>query len=145
MMTDRTFLWIAQAFYAVSCVLTLRRLRAGGSGASLQRLNYAAMAAGFALHTIFLYLRGLAVGRCPLTNLFETQAFVAWAAVLFFLLIRPSYRVSFLGAFTAPLVLVICVAALLSPLDVPHTRPLAHSPWIELHAALAVVACCAFA
>jgi ABC-type transport system involved in cytochrome c biogenesis permease subunit len=144
-MTDRTFLWLAQMFYAASCVVTLRRLRAGGSGPSLQTANYAVMAAGFILHTAFLYLRGQALGRCPLTNLFETQAFVSWAAVLFFLLIGPSYRVSFLGAFTAPLVLVICLAALLSPVDFVHVQLLAHSAWIEFHAAIAVVACGAFA
>jgi len=144
-MTDRTFLWLAQAFYAASCVVTLRRLRAGGSTPGLQRANYAVMAAGFVLHTVFLYLRGKALGRCPLTNLFETQAFVAWAAVLFFLLIGPSYRVSFLGAFTAPLVLVICLAALLSPVDVVRAQPLKHSAWIEFHAAIAVLACGAFA
>jgi len=144
-MTDRTFLWLAQAFYAASCVVTLRRLRAGGSAPGLQRANYAVMAAGFVLHTVFLYLRGKALGRCPLTNLFETQAFVAWAAVLFFLLIGPSYRVSFLGAFTAPLVLVICLAALLSPVDVVRAQPLRHSAWIEFHAAIAVLACGAFA
>jgi len=145
MITDRTFLWLAQAFYAVSCVLTLRRLRAGGSGATLQRLNYAAMAAGFALHTLFLYLRGQAVGRCPLTNLFETQAFIAWAAVLFFLLIGPSYRISFLGAFTAPLVLLICLAALMLPVDVVQPQPAMRSAWVEFHAAIAILASGAFA
>ena len=144
-MTDRTFLWLAQAFYAVSCVLTLRRLRAGGSGPALQRLNYGAMAAGFLLHTVFLYLRGQAVGRCPLTNLFETQAFIAWAAVLFFLLIGPSYRVSFLGAFTAPLVLLICLAALILPIDVVQAQPTTRSAWIEFHAAIAILASGAFA
>jgi len=145
MLTDRTFLWLAQAFYAASCVVTLRRLRAGDGGTRLQRANYAVMAAGFAFHTLFLYLRGQSDGRCPLTNLFETQAFVAWAAVLFFLLIGPSYRVSFLGAFTAPLVLIICLAALVSPVDVVNVTPLAHSAWIEFHAAISVVACGAFA
>jgi HemX protein len=145
-MTDRTFLWLAQAFYAASCVLTLRRLRDGGSGATLQRANYAAMAAGFALHTIFLYLRGQQVGRCPLTNLFETQAFIAWAAVLFFLLIGPSYRVSFLGAFTAPLVLLICLAALMFPnIDVVQAQPATRSAWVEFHAAIAILASGAFA
>jgi ABC-type transport system involved in cytochrome c biogenesis permease subunit len=145
MMTDRTFLWLAQAFYAASCVITLRRLRAGGGGTNLQRANYAMMAAGFALHTVFLYLRGRSAGRCPLTNLFETQAFVAWAAVLFFLLIGPSYRVSFLGAFTAPLVLVICLTALLSLVDVVQAEPLTRSAWIEFHAAVAILASGAFA
>src|SRR5882724_1975699 len=145
MMTDRTFLWLAQVFYAASCVVTLRRLRAGGGGTGLQRVNYAAMAAGFALQTIFLYVRGQAIGRCPLTNLFETQVFIAWAAVLFFLLICPSYRVSFLGAFTAPLVLVICLTALLLPVDTVNAEPLSRSAWIEFHAAIAIVAYGAFA
>lgn len=145
MMTDRTFLWLAQAFYAASCVLTLRRLRDGGSGAHLQRLNYTMMAIGFALHTVFLYLRGQAVGRCPLTNLFETQAFVAWAAVLFFLLIGPSYRVSFLGAFTAPLVLLICLASLILLPDTVQPQPAMRSAWVEFHAAIAILASGAFA
>jgi len=143
-MTDRTFLWLAQVFYATSCVVTLRSLRSTGGGPRLQRANYLAMATGFAFHTVFLYLRGRALGRCPLTNLFETQAFVTWAAVLFFLLIGPSYRVSFLGAFTAPLVLVICLTALLTLVDAPKAPSLNHSAWIEFHAAIAVLACGAF-
>ena len=101
--------------------------------------------AGFALHTVFLYLRGQAVGRCPLTNLFETQAFIAWAAVLFFLLIGPSYRVSFLGAFTAPLVLLICLAALILLPDAVQPQPATRSAWVEFHAAIAILASGAFA
>jgi ABC-type uncharacterized transport system permease subunit len=120
-------------------------MRLGGGGPGLQRVNYAVMSLGFVLHTVFLYLRGHAVGRCPLTNLFEVQAFVAWAAVLFFLLIGPSYRVSFLGAFTAPLVLLICLTALILPVDVVQAEPLKRSPWIEFHAAIAILACGAFA
>jgi len=144
-MTDRTFLWLALVFYAASCIVTLRRLRSAGGGSGLQQTNYVAMAAGFVLQTAFLYLRGRALGRCPLTNLFETQVFVTWAAVLFFLLIGPSYRVSFLGAFTAPLVLVICLAALVLPVDVVHAQPPSRSAWVEFHAAIAILAYGAFA
>ena len=145
MTTDRTFLWLAQAFYAVSCVITLRRLRSGGGGSGLQRLSYVVMTLGFVLHTVFLSLRGQTLQRCPLTNTFEVTAFVAWAAVLFYLLIGPSYRVSFLGAFTGPLVLGICLVALISPVDVVQAEPLTRSAWIEFHAAIAIIACGAFA
>jgi ABC-type transport system involved in cytochrome c biogenesis permease subunit len=144
-MTDRTFLWLALVFYGASCIVTLRRLRTAGGGPGLQQADYAAMAAGFALQTVFLYLRGRALGRCPLTNLFETQVFATWAAVLFFLLIGPSYRVSFLGAFTAPLVSVICLAALLLPVDTVRAQPPSRSAWVEFHAAIAIVASGAFA
>ncbi len=143
--TDRTFLWLAQLFYAASCLLTVRRLRAAGGIDRLHQANYGLMAAGFVLNTVFLYLRGQSLQRCPLTNLFEASAFVAWAAVLFFLLIGGAYRVSFLGAFTAPLVLVIGLAALLLPVDVRRAEPLTRSAWVEFHAAIAVVSVGAFA
>ncbi len=144
-MTDRGYLWLAMAFYASSVILTFWRLRAKGTTATSQQFNQALMVCGFAFHTVFLFMRGQTDGRCPLTNLFETQAFVAWAAVLFYLLIGSSYRVSFLGAFTAPLVLVICLAALLAPIDVPHVTESSRSPWVEFHAAIAILAYGAFA
>jgi HemX protein len=142
-MTDRTFLWLALVFYAISGALTLLRMRK--SGPSPSPLNYATMLGGFALHTTFLYLRGQTVHRCPLTNSFEATVFIAWAAVLFYLLIGPSYRVSFLGAFTAPFVFSICLVALLGLNDTPRPEPLARSPWIDFHAAIAILACGAFA
>ena len=142
-MTDRTVLWLAQAAYAISGAVTFLRLRK--NIASPSPLNYATMLFGFALHTVFLYLRGQAVHRCPLTNAFEVTAFITWAAVLFYLLIGPSYRVSFLGAFTAPLVLVICLVALLGLNDVPRSEPLGRSPWVDFHAAIAMLAYGAFA
>jgi ABC-type transport system involved in cytochrome c biogenesis permease subunit len=144
-MSDRSYLWLALAFYATSVLLTIWRLKAKGTISSLQHVNQIVMVCGFAFHTVFLFLRGQADGRCPLTNLFETQAFIAWAAVLFYLLIGSSYRVSFLGAFTAPLVLVICLAALLAHIDVPHPGQLSASPWVEFHAAIAILAYGAFA
>ncbi len=145
MAIDRLLLWLAQVFYATSCVLTIRRLRAGGDATRLHRTNYVSLIAGFVLHTAFLVLRGRAVQSCPLTNLFEVNAFIAWAAVLFFLLIGTSYRVSFLGAFTAPVAFVLCATGLLFATDVPRAEPVTRNPWIEFHAAIAILACGAFA
>lgn len=144
-MNDRELLWLAQLFYAASVVLTMRRLQVGGASAQLHRWNLLAMTFGFAMHTVFLYQRGMQIGRCPLTNPFEVQVFLAWGMVLFYLLIGPSYRVSFLGAFTAPVVLALCVVPLLAPIDVARPVPVARSPWIEFHAAIGVLSCGAFA
>ena len=145
MMNDRELLWLAQLFYATSIVLTMCRIRVGGASEQLHRWNFLTMAIGFVLHTVFLYLRGMRIGRCPLTNPFEVQAFLAWGVVLFYLLIGPSYRVSFLGAFTAPAVLALCVVPLLAPIDVAHPAPAMRSSWIEFHAATALLSCGAFA
>jgi ABC-type uncharacterized transport system permease subunit len=144
-MTDRTFLWMAVMFYAVASALTLRRLRRGGASESLHRANYVAMLGGFAAHTVFMFLRGEQLQRCPLTNMFEVQVFVTWSAVLFYLVIGPAYRISFLGAFTAPVVLAICLVALVAPVDVQRAASLQHSAWVEFHAALGALSYGAFA
>jgi ABC-type uncharacterized transport system permease subunit len=144
-MNDREFLWLAQLFYATSIVLTIRRLQVGSASVQLRRWNFLTMVFGFVLHTVFLCLRGIQIGRCPLTNPFEVQVFLAWSVVLFYLLVGPSYRVSFLGAFTAPAVLALCVVPLLAPIDVVRPALAARSPWIEFHAAVAVLSCGAFA
>lgn len=107
--------------------------------------NLVAMLGGFLLQTGFLYLRGQALRRCPLTNLFEILVFLCWSMVLFYLFIGSAYRLSLLGAFTSPLVFVIQVVALLLPAYSGAPAHLAVNPWLELHAALSVVAYGAFA
>lgn len=108
------------------------------------RLNFFAIFTGFALQTTFLYLRGEKVGRCPLTSRFEVLIFLAWAMVLFYLLIGSTYRLSLLGVFTSPLVFFLQLVALLALPDAP-VRVKPQSYWMELHAAVSVVAYGAFA
>lgn len=110
-------------------------------------LNFWAITAGFACQTGFLYARGQQIGRCPLTNLFEVFIFLAWAMVLFYLLIGPTYRLSLLGVFTSPLVFTLQTASILlmPSLDRPVQGKLQVNPWMELHAAVSVVAYGAFA
>lgn len=135
-MNDRTFIWLAVACFAASGALTLRR--------DTRPLNYVLMLAGFALQTTFLYWRGQNLQRCPLTNSFEITVFIAWAAVLFYLLIGPAYRVSFLGAFSAPLAVALGLIALLGVDDSPRVTPLSRSAWVDFHAAIAILAYGAF-
>lgn len=107
------------------------------------RFNLLAMGAGFAFQTAFLYQRGQIVHTCPITNLFEVLTFLGWSIVLVYLLVGPPYRLSLMGAFTAPLVLGLQVLALLSPIDTAAPRG-SGNPWIEFHAALSIIAYGAF-
>ncbi|MDD5201449.1 MAG: cytochrome c biogenesis protein CcsA [Terrimicrobiaceae bacterium] len=107
------------------------------------RFNLATMAAGFAFATGFLYQRGQVVGSCPITNLFEVLVFLTWSIVLIYLVVGPTYRLSLMGAFTAPLVLGLLLFALVSPIDAPAPRA-THNPWVEFHAALSIIAYGAF-
>ena len=64
---------------------------------------------------------------------------------LFYLLIGPAYRLSLLGAFISLLVFGLQVIALLVLKDAPVRVELAPNPWMELHAAISIVAYGAFA
>ena len=109
------------------------------------RFNFFAILVGFALQSAFLSIRGHALGRCPITNLFEVFVFLAWSLALIYLLIGPAYRLSLMGAFTAPLVLLIQTFALLAPIDVRHPVRLSVNPWLEFHASISMIAYGAFA
>ena len=56
---------------------------------------------------MFLFDRGHAIGRCPITNRFEVLVFMTWSMVLIYLVIGSSYRLSLMGAFTAPVASVL--------------------------------------
>jgi ABC-type uncharacterized transport system permease subunit len=111
----------------------------------LGRSNFFAIAAGFAFQTAFLSVRGHALGRCPLTNLFEVLIFLAWSVTLIYMLVGPAYRLSLMGAFTAPLVVLIQGFALLAPIDVRHAPKFAPNNWLEFHASMSMIAYGAFA
>jgi HemX protein len=130
------------------CFLTalVRTLFAAREGTSLHgRFNFFAIGLGFLFQTAFLSIRGHALGRCPLTNLFEVFVFLAWSVALIYLMIGPAYRLSLMGAFTAPLVFLIQTLALLAPIDIPHPIRLPANPWLEFHASISMIAYGAFA
>lgn len=109
------------------------------------RFNFVAIFAGFLCQTAFLFQRGEAIGRCPLTNLFEVLIFLSWSIILLYLVVGPAYRLSLLGTFTAPLVLVLQLFALFTPIDKPSVVESSVNAWLEMHAALSVIAYGAFA
>ena len=140
---DRQLLLGSTVCFLVAVAHTAATLREGVFRP--RRFNFVAIAAGFALQTTFLSVRGHALGRCPITNLFEVFIFLAWSVALIYLAVGPAYRLSLMGAFTAPLVLLIQTFALLAPIDVPHPVRVAVNPWLEFHASISVIAYGAFA
>jgi len=140
---DRQLLLGSTVCFLVAVAHTAATLREGVFRP--RRFNFVAIAAGFALQTAFLSVRGHALGRCPITNLFEVFIFLAWSAALIYLAVGPAYRLSLMGAFTAPLVLLIQTFALLAPIDVPHPIRVAVNPWLEFHASISMIAYGAFA
>src|ERR1700730_7308682 len=140
---DRYLLVVSTACFFAAIVHLVLILRAGVFRPG--RFNFFAIGLGFIFQTAFLSLRGHELHRCPLTNLFEVLIFLAWSVALIYLLIGPAYRLSLMGAFTAPLVFSIQVFALLMPIDVRHPVKLPANPWLEFHASMSIVAYGAFA
>jgi HemX protein len=140
---DRDFLIISTICFLAAVVRTVIELRSGVFRP--MRFNFLAIGIGFIFQTVFLSIRGHAVGRCPLTNLFEVFIFLGWSIALIYMLVGPAYRLSLMGAFTAPLVVLIQTFALLAPIDIRHPAKLPANPWLEFHASFSLIAYGAFA
>ena len=139
---ERWFLVAAGCFLLASFGYTVFAL--GAKRFRPARFNLLAIAAAFLCLCVFLYQRGQAVQACPLGTIPDLLVFLGWAILFIYLVIGATYRLSLLGAFTAPVVLLLTMIALAlpSPPKVIPTGP--PDPWVELHAALSVIAYGAF-
>lgn len=98
------------------------------------------MAAALLCQFAFLADRGQQRGVCPLKDFGEILVFLSWSLTLFYLLVGPAYRISLLGVFTAPLVVVFQAIALVPGLlDVPPRKFTGGNPWHELHSSTSVL------
>ena len=99
------------------------------------------MAATFLCQIGFLAARGEMRAACPLMDRGEILTFLAWSLTLFYLLIGPAYRISLLGVFTAPVVVIFQGLALIpGTLTSNPVKALGGNPWHETHSAMSVLA-----
>jgi HemX protein len=141
--SDRVWIELALACYVVGFAHSVYSLATNKFLAS--RITFWAISAGFLFTTIFLFDRGHAIGRCPITNQFEVLVFMTWSMVLIYLVIGSSYRLSLMGAFTAPVASAILLVAVgVSPGE-PAVARIKVNPWLEAHTSFLMVACGAFA
>src|SRR5213593_5181462 len=135
---DRVILIVSTICFLAAVVHTVVELRTGVFRP--MRFNFFAVGLGFIFQTAFLSLRGHELERCPLTNLFEVFIFLAWSVAAIYMLVGPGYRLSLMGAFTAPLVVLLQGFALIAPIDVRHPAKLpANSQWDFIHRVSLVV------
>lgn len=89
----------------------------------------------------YLVIRGEMRGACPLRSIGEISVYLAWSLTLFYLLVGPMYRISLLGVFTAPVVVLFQSFALLpGRLAANPAKILNTNPWGETHSAMSVLA-----
>jgi len=98
------------------------------------------MVLAFGAQLMALGWRGEIRGRCPLGDVGEVCLFLAWSLTLFYLVTGTTYRLSLLGVFTAPLVMILQLVALVpGAFEVGVERAKSVDPWWEAHAALSVL------
>ena len=133
---DRWFLIAATALAAAGGITGMWTVHRG----TRSRWTVIWMIAVFVAQLGFLYFRGQARGACPLVGIGEILAFLSWSLTLFYLVVGPTYRVSLLGVFTAPLVTIFQILALLPGVWEPNPERIpATDPWRETHAAMSVL------
>ncbi|HTB81205.1 MAG TPA: cytochrome c biogenesis protein CcsA [Opitutaceae bacterium] len=144
-LTDRQWLWIAAGFYLAGFVLGTRAVLRERRHPRVAM--YGVIAAGYALQTLGLWLRGQATHGCPLGNTFEIFQFTAWSATTLFLVVGATFRLSLLGYFTSTLMAALTLVSLAIPSWDATRRAniFGGNPWLELHAALALFAYGVFA
>jgi len=143
LLVDRYLLIVSTFCFFAAIVRTILSLRARVFQPG--RFSFLAIGLGFIFQTAFLSIRGHELHRCPLTNLFEVFIFLAWSVALIYMVVGPAYRLSLMGAFTAPLVVLLQGFALIAPIDIRHPVKLPANPWLEFHASISLVAYGAFA
>ncbi|MFQ3671137.1 MAG: cytochrome c biogenesis protein CcsA [Verrucomicrobiia bacterium] len=135
---DRTLLALGCLIYLAAAgralyALGQRRLEGGWIGPGLIGL-------AFALQTGGLFLRSVQSGICPVTNVFEILNFISWSVALNYLVLGTLFRVSLLGALTAPLAGGLALIALLFP-ELERPRPIPPMTFeLEMHIGLSLIA-----
>ena len=138
--TDRALLWLGALLYLAGFLTGLAALTRRQSSSGLRTILNTLLVGGWIFQMAGLYVRGMAVGGCPLGNTFEIVQFVAWSAMVLYFFVGTAFRLSVLGLFTAGYAAALGLVSLLVPQwDLVHgAKIFGPNPWIELHAALAV-------
>ncbi|MFN9820327.1 MAG: cytochrome c biogenesis protein CcsA [Akkermansiaceae bacterium] len=134
---DRWFLIASTLLAAVAGLRGLLILRHG----NMSRWTVFWMIAVMACPMGYLAVRGEMRGACPLRSIGEISVFLAWSLTLFYLLVGPVYRISLLGVFTAPVVVIFQGFALLPGRLVSNPEKVMNTTfWGETHSAMSVLA-----
>lgn len=112
-----------------------------------RRLNAVLMALGFVFQSLFLKYRGEMHNHCPVTNGAEIMVFISWSIVIMYFILGRAFRLSLLGVFSAPIVFVFQVTALLLLWrNDPGPQPWDEvDRWLEMHVSTSLLAYGAFA
>jgi cytochrome c-type biogenesis protein CcsB len=138
---DREFIYLKLRPFHLAWILYLISLFIWLAPKKTKKVTFAALSifvSGFAVHTFGFILRILIAGRPPVTNMYESIIWVAWAAALFSLIFWLFYRSELLPAIAACVATIgLLIAenfpALLDPSIAPLVPVLRSNYWLTIH------------
>jgi HemX protein len=140
--TDRNSFAVAVVFYGLSTLHSVFLRREGFRRDN--HVSYFLLAAAVVFHSGAMLMRGIALKRCPVSNLYEDTVFIGWTVVAAYLTVGYWSRLRFLGAFASPLLFGIGVFAMFPNLDTPGPKYQLDPATISLHATLVLLSYGAF-
>ncbi|WP_078545985.1 c-type cytochrome biogenesis protein CcsB [Litchfieldia alkalitelluris] len=94
---------------------------------------------GFLAQTAYFFIRWVAAGHAPVSNLFEFTTFFGHMVVLAFILIYFIYKTSALGLFTLPVAVLLIAYASMFPREISPLIPALQSDWLHIHVTTAAL------
>ena len=135
--TSTLWLRVAALLYSLGllhAVLTVIRRRE-----RLFRVAMGAFALGSVFHVVSIIEQGLADGRCPVNNFFETMSLCSWILSAAFIVVYYRYKTESLSVFIFPLVFVMTMVASLSKPWTALDSPALRSTWLISHVVFALL------
>ena len=137
-----TIFFISVILYAVAVALQF-------TGTAFKKEKFIKLAwlvflGGFAVHCVFLVVRGVVAQRLPLSNQFEFATAFAWGIAVMLIILQTKSKAQWIRAAAMPMVFLILSYAALQPREITELMPALKSAWFGLHIGSAVFSYAAF-
>jgi len=121
--------------------VTGRKIKTQTPGAANRWTNwgYRMILAGMLAHAGAITTRGIYGGYIPVSNMFEYMSFWAFTIILAYVVINAFYKLPSLGAFVAPVGLLVLAYASVFPQDHKPLIPALQSYWLNIHVTTAAL------
>jgi len=141
---DVPFFWVSLFAYLIATLLYA--LDAAFPRRWFGKTALQVLIGGFISHTVALAARYIATAHPPFVGMYEYASCLAWATVLFYLVLQFRHAAQGLGIFVSPVAFIVIVVASLFPKEMEHQLlPALQSYWLQIHVTLAVIGEGAFA
>ena len=138
----KALFFAALALYAVAVILQFTGTAFKKD--RLLRLAWWVFLGAFAVHAVFIAVRGVVARRIPLSNQFEFANAFAWGVALMLIVVRGRMKADWLTVAAMPAALLVMTYAALQPMEIHDLMPALRSAWFGVHIGSAVLSYAAF-